>query len=177
VAALWMATIGAPAPPPPQPAAQSVPSGFQTNIDDYVALRGRTEGMAFAMSTTNDPAELFGREQSLGHAIQLARLGVAQGNIFRGESVVDVRRIIVRDLATRSPGDRAALAVDVSAIAPRVNELYPQGLPLPTFPPLLLAALPVLPDGLEYRFMGGALIIMDTDANLIVDYLPDVLTR
>jgi hypothetical protein len=169
-AALWMSTLSAPM---PTPAAEVVPSGFETNIDDYVTLRGR----AGTAGATSDAGETFRRERSLGRAIQWARLGVEQGNIFRGESVADVRRIIARDLALRSPGDRAALAVDVTAMAPRVNELYPRALPLPTFPPLLLAALPALPDGLEYRFMGDALIIRDVDANLIVDYLPDVLTR
>jgi hypothetical protein len=175
VAALWLATLRAPVPAPPP--AQPATGGFQTNIDDYVALRGRQDGVAFAAGTTSDPGHIFSRERAFGHAVQWARLGVGQGNIFRGESVADVRRIIARDLAQRSPGDRAALAVDVTAIAPRVNELYPYASPLPTFPPLLLAALPVLPDGLEYRFMGDALIIRDVDANLIVDYLPGVLTR
>ena len=45
-----------------------------------------------------------------------------------------------------------------------------------TFPPLLLQALPRLPDDLEYRFMGRDLIIRDGRTNLIVDYLSDVMT-
>jgi hypothetical protein len=57
---------------------------------------------------------------------------------------------------------------------PRVNEPYPAMSPLGTFPPLLLGALPRLPDDLEYRFMGRHLIMRDTKANLIVDYLSDV---
>jgi hypothetical protein len=175
VAALWMATL--PPAATAQRAAHSLPSRFQVNVGDYIALRGRAEGVAVAMATTTNPVEIFTRERSLGRTIQWARLGVQQGNVFRGESVADVRRIIARDLAQRSPADRAAIAVDVTAVAPRVNELYPPALALPTFPPLLLAELPALPDGLEYRFMGDALIIRDTDANLIVDYLPDVLTR
>jgi hypothetical protein len=175
VAALWMVTLGVLA--RAQPSAPSAGHGFQTNIDDYVALRGRTEGVVSAVDPSSDPVEILRRERSFGRAVQWARLGVKQGNIFRGDSVIDVRRIVARDLAQRSPGDRAAIAVDVAAMAPRVNQLYPHALPLPTFPPLLLAALPALPDGLEYRFMGDALIIRDADANLIIDYLPDVLTR
>ena len=36
-------------------------------------------------------------------------------------------------------------------------------------PPLILDALPRLPEGLEYRFMGNDLILRDTQANLIAD--------
>jgi hypothetical protein len=35
----------------------------------------------------------------------------------------------------------------------------------------LLDALPRLPEGLEYRFMGNDLILRDTKANLIVDFI------
>jgi hypothetical protein len=42
---------------------------------------------------------------------------------------------------------------------------------LATVPPLLLLRLPKLPEGLEYRFMGRDLILHDTTANIIVDFL------
>jgi len=41
---------------------------------------------------------------------------------------------------------------DVPATPPRVNDPYPASAALATFPPLLLQALPRLPDDLEYRF-------------------------
>jgi hypothetical protein len=133
---------------PSQVPAPALSGRPQVDVDDYVDLRGRTESVSVA----------------------------GGGNIFLGAPFADVREIVARDLARRSPGERAAIAVDVSSMTPRVNEVYPRALPLPTFPPMLLAALPVLPDGLEYRFMGDALIVMDADANLIVDILPHVLT-
>ena len=42
-------------------------------------------------------------------------------------------------------------------------------------PPLLLTQLPPLPPELQYRFLGRALILLDADANLIVDVVPDAL--
>jgi hypothetical protein len=42
-------------------------------------------------------------------------------------------------------------------------------------PPTLLLNLPVLPKGLEYRITGHTLSLRDTDANMVVDYLPDAL--
>jgi hypothetical protein len=35
-------------------------------------------------------------------------------------------------------------------------------------------ALPTLPKGVEFRFVGRNLILLDTQANLIVDVLPNV---
>jgi hypothetical protein len=54
---------------------------------------------------------------------------------------------------------------------PMVNTLYPEKAALATVPPLILANLPRLPDGLEYRFMGRDLILRDRDANLVVDFV------
>jgi hypothetical protein len=55
------------------------------------------------------------------------------------------------------------------------NAPYPQGAALSTVPPDLLAKLPKLPKPLEYRFVGGHLILHDTEASLVVDYLKEVV--
>ena len=39
-------------------------------------------------------------------------------------------------------------------------------------PPCVLAALPELPQELQYRFLGRDLLLVDIGANLIVDILP-----
>ena len=56
----------------------------------------------------------------------------------------------------------------------QVNANYPDGLPLQSMPPSLLLNLPRLPKELEYRFVGRELILRDTQANLIVDVIPDL---
>jgi hypothetical protein len=58
-----------------------------------------------------------------------------------------------------------------------VNAVYPNvhGQPLQSAPPTLLANLPILPRGLEYRVAGRTLALRDTEANLVVDILPDAL--
>jgi hypothetical protein len=37
-----------------------------------------------------------------------------------------------------------------------------------------LGRFPKLPEELEYRFIGRTLILLDTTANIIVDYAPQV---
>jgi hypothetical protein len=42
-------------------------------------------------------------------------------------------------------------------------------------PPEMLARLPELPEPLQYRFVGGHLIVLDTEARLVVDYLEETV--
>jgi hypothetical protein len=60
--------------------------------------------------------------------------------------------------------------------AARINGTYPQGRVLSTLPPNLLAALPSLPEDIEFRFEGRQLILLDTRADVILDRLPDAIT-
>ena len=54
----------------------------------------------------------------------------------------------------------------------RVNAEYPPGAPRSTVPPSLLLTLPPLPECLHYRFVGRDLVLVDSVAQLIVDFLP-----
>jgi hypothetical protein len=42
-------------------------------------------------------------------------------------------------------------------------------------PPTLLMMLPTLPEEVEYRFVGKHLLPRDTSANIILDYILDVM--
>lgn len=47
----------------------------------------------------------------------------------------------------------------------------PYAAPLSSVPPDLLARLPELPENLQYRFVGKNLILYDSDADMVVDYI------
>ena len=57
---------------------------------------------------------------------------------------------------------------------PLVNGTFSWRTATPT-PPCVLAALPELPQELQYRFLGRDLVLVDIGANLIVDVLPDAV--
>ena len=57
----------------------------------------------------------------------------------------------------------------------QVNQSYPENIPLQSTPPSLLLNLPELPKGLEYRILGRELVLRDSDANIVVDYVPNAL--
>jgi len=54
----------------------------------------------------------------------------------------------------------------------QINGDYPEGKPLSTVPPNILAVLPRLPDDIQYRFLGRHLILLDLRANVILDRIP-----
>lgn len=56
-----------------------------------------------------------------------------------------------------------------------VNGKYPEAAPRPTLAAGLITNLPELPKGLEYRILGKDLVLLDSDANLIVDYMRNAI--
>ena len=53
-----------------------------------------------------------------------------------------------------------------------VNVEYPVGSARSTVPPSVLLTLPPLPEALHYRFVGRDLLLVDSVAQLIVDFMP-----
>ncbi len=58
----------------------------------------------------------------------------------------------------------------------KINERYPESVPLQTTPPSLLEYLPPLPPEIEYRITGRDLVLLDAKANLIVDIIGGVFS-
>ena len=56
-----------------------------------------------------------------------------------------------------------------------MNTPWPEDAPRATVPAQLLSSLYPLPEGLEYRFLDRHLVLLDGEANLIVDYILDVV--
>ncbi len=148
---------------------------LKRGADAYRKLRKEQEAKIGPLPKTADPALITNRQHALGEAIRNARAGARQGDIFTPSVAAMLKRIIAKDLQRRQPVDRQAFLVSQPEITVRVNEFYPTTVPLATVPPRLLAELPQLPDGLEYRFVNGSLILRDVDPNLVVDVLPDVV--
>ena len=73
--------------------------------------------------------------------------------------MTDAERQNARALRARPTVDLGDQAVDA------------EGAPLMTVPPNILAALPKLPEDLEFRFVNRHMILLDVHANLIVDYV------
>jgi len=153
---------------------------FLDRAKAYVELQKKEDGGLPPEKPGNTTSNVEIRQRALTARMRLARPDARQGDLFGSVAPV-IRDIVVKDAQSRAPKDRKAAMKEVPPQnPPKVNAEYPAKADLATVPPLLLANLPQLPEGLEYRFMGRYLILRDTKANLIADFIPEavpVVTR
>jgi hypothetical protein len=152
---------------------------FQDRIKKYVDLRKSLEKKGPRLKETAEPAQIRAAQDALAQNIQAARKTARPGDIFTPEIRQAFRRLMYPEMKGREGAEtKAVIKEDAPAPASvplKVNSKYPEDEPLPTVPANLLAALPELPEGLEYRIVRKDLILRDSDANLIVDFIPNAI--
>ncbi len=116
-------------------------------------------------------------EQALGRKIREARPHAKRGDIFSEKSRAAFRRAI-RDEFGGPQGRLARKTIQqgepLKEVHVRVNEPYPDGVPFTTVPPTLLLRFPKLPDEVAYRIVGRDLILLDVEANLVIDSIHEI---
>jgi hypothetical protein len=146
---------------------------FKERVETYVELRDRLQPKDARLKETAEPAEIEAAETALAARIRAARAGARPGDIFTPATRAKFRRLLNPEVEGHEGREtQAAIKDDNPGKIPfKVNGPYPKDKPLSTMPPNVLAALPELPDDLEYRFIEKHLILRDVRANLIVDYM------
>ena len=154
-----------------------VMADFKTRVDKYLDVRKKAKKDAPPLKETKEPASIKAGEKGLAVQIRALRDDAKPGDIFTPA----VRDVFRRLLYPKMKGDdghdvKATLKDDAPPSVPlKVNADYPEGASLPTVPAALLVNLPTLPKELDYRIVNKNLILRDVDANLIVDYMPNVI--
>lgn len=166
---------------------------FQHEIEEYVELRKDALKDIKPLDPKSTPAEADRYQTELTNAIIAYRKGSKRGEIFKPEVEQAVRRTLNREFSSsQGPG----LLKDIRQGNPRVegnplpqdpskevkknvtvavNVRYPETAPYSSVPPSLLLKLPLLPPQVRYRFIGRTLILRDTEADVILDFIPDVV--
>ncbi len=165
---------------PAQPvnASALVQKEFGDRVRKYLELRKQLEDGLPRLPDKAEPEAITTHQQALLRSLQRARRNARQGDIFRDDSRHLIRRLIAGALAQEGSAPRQAMREENPGTLPvRVNSPYPASQPLPTVPPQVLVALPRLPDDqeLEYRFVGRRLLLLDSRANMVVDYMDRAL--
>ena len=167
---LWAQTPSRPRPTAPtiNPQAAAL-QDFQRRLNEYLAFR-----MKLATSVTSvAPAT---KQSALAVAVQQARAGARQGAVLPMLVQTQIRTTVAADFGRR---DRAALRAAFEEVplgrVPGINQPYPASAALATVPPLLLNSLPRLPESLQYRFFDRHIVLLDSETNLVVDYIANVL--
>jgi hypothetical protein len=147
-----------------------IAADFTARVQSYFDLRRRLLQSVPPFRVTEDVSEIRRVRRMLARTIQAARHGAHEGDIFSPAISVQFRQV----LASAMNADAWAVIMDDNPGEFRhtINGIYPDGKPYSTVPGTILAALPVLPDGIEYRFLGRHLILLDARAHVILDRIP-----
>jgi len=173
-------TIAGSQPPTQAVLDRKVLADFRRDVDRYMTLHNKLLRQGTApkqRADIDDIGENRVSRNALATRIRVARHDAEQGDILTPAIAVTLRTAM--NPALRSPTGAAARA-SIREDAPatfvlEVNGDYPEGESRSTMPGNVLQILPVLPPGLEYRIVDTHLVLMDVDANIVVDYLLDVM--
>jgi hypothetical protein len=152
---------------------------FKKRVDEYADMHEELAKGDAKPQETADPAKISATRQALAARVQATRVTAKQGDLFTPAAQPVFRRLLSPELKGEDGHDAKAILKD-DAPAPgtvpfKVNAKYPENQPLPSVPANLLLTLPALPAPLEYRIVGKHLLILDMAADLVADYMLNVM--
>ncbi len=162
--------------PQASPGKQETPAfhEFSQRVQQYIKLKKA----APRLRTTPQRKEIVDRRRALVQKIQEARADAKQGDIFTPEASAEFKQVILRTFQGPDASNvRKTIRQGEPVVDwhPTVNAEYPENKPVTTVPPTLLLHLPQLPAGVAYRIIGHDFVLEDTEARLIVDYIPGLI--
>ena len=179
------------APPAPAPSMQPAPppegqpvnadaralEAMLARINDYAALHKKLENTLPNLSKETTPEKIDKNQRELGRLIQQQRRNAKPGDIFAPDAQAVIKSLLARVFAGPEGAALRSSIMDENpvSIKLRVNDRYPDSVPLSTVPPQVLQGLPKLPEEMEFRFINRTLILMDVHAHIIVDLIQNAL--
>jgi len=164
---------------------------FQHEVEEYVELHQELLKRIPTVTASSTPEEIAAHRKKMTDAIRAERRESKQGEIFKPKVAAAFHQLLQKELATpqgpaileeirsgnpkvegtptkQNPNSEAKTPVVVA-----VNGVYPPDAPVSNVPPSLLLRMPPLPDQVKYAFVGRALILRDTEASVILDFVAD----
>jgi hypothetical protein len=167
---------------------------FEHEISEYIEEHRDLVKRIPSVGPGATAQQIDAHRAKMTNAIREERKHARQGDIFKPEVEAAFRRILTRELAgpARGPllngirqGNPAVEAVPnqtdpakthTASVRVAVNVAYNEDAPVSSMPPTLLLKLPQLPEQVTYRFVGRDLILSDTEANVILDFIKDAVS-
>ncbi len=152
-------------------------AAFDRRVKDYLKQRQRATAKLPPLSKNATPEQIAVYQQRFMESLRAMRTGTKPGYIFNPQTTDYFRAVIKTEVpASDKPEIRKTiLEADTKGVPLKVNYPYPETKELTQIPPTLLLTLPQLPKEVKYRYVGRHLLLVDTDNNLIVDYLLNAL--
>ena len=152
---------------------------FNERVKQYVSLRSSLKAKAPKLSKDSTPEQIQAAETALVAALRTSRAGAKPGDILNPDIAQYIRTTLKREFKPAEKKEiRKVVADDKETNIPvtlKVNYPYPDPKEFVEMPATLLLKLPPLPKEVKYRYVGRNLILIDSDNNMIVDYMIDAL--
>jgi hypothetical protein len=168
----------APADQPVNADAKAV-AGFLDRVNQYVALHQKLENSLPKLSKESTPEQIDKHQRALSKMIQDARKDSKPGDLFTPESQVIFKQLLAKVFGGPDGAALKASIMDENPGVPslKVNDRYPDSVPVSTIPPQVLEGLPKLPEEMEFRFVGNDMILMDTHAHIVADFVKNAFPQ
>jgi hypothetical protein len=154
-------------------------SEFKRRVDRYMQLHDKVQRQGTRQKNRDDIGENLVSQQAMAMRIRFARIDARPGDLFTPPIAMALRRVMDPEL--RGPAAiRARQSIREDApvtFVLVVNGSFPEGGSRSTMPGNVLQILPPLPDRLEYRIIDTHLVLIDLDADIVVDYMLDVMCQ
>ena len=156
---------------------------LEDGVEDYVKKVHKPAAKEVGPLPDRATAEQIGaHRRALAQAIRARRPQARQGDLFLPVVQPIVKRIIAAELAGRAgaPARKEILGGnppldpdrdDRMNVKLAINADYPAAAALSTVPPSVLLTLPLLRKEVEYHFVGRDLVLLDVEANVILDFM------
>jgi hypothetical protein len=161
------------------PIEQAALQRFHQAVNDYVALHRRLERGLPPLQISSEWKDIRLAVEARAAVIRDARRDAQLGDIFDTE-VSEVFRARIQASLQNNGYNINDVAADLNeevqpdAERPVVNGRFAWALGA-AMPPCILSVLPRLPEELQYWLVGYDLVLVDLDADLVVDLLPHAL--
>ena len=184
------ATSASPASAPPTervvgPLSQADAQALATmndRVKAYVELHQKIERSLPKLSDEATQEQIVSNQRAFEALLRKARATAKPGDIFTPEARPVIKRLLSAVFGGPDSQELKASIMDENPVDPvalklTVNGRYPDTVPLTTVPPQVLQTLPQLTEDLEYRFIGDWLILLDSHAHVIADFIDNALPK
>jgi hypothetical protein len=147
---------------------------FTGRVEQYLKLQKSMQ----RLRTTKSRKEIDDRRHALRQKIREARAEAKPGDIFTPAASEEFRRVIrkaFQGYGATNVRKTIRQGEPLTGWHLTINGEFPEHLPTTTVPPTLLLQLPVLPAEVAYRIIGHDFVLQDTEARMIVDFIPGVI--
>ena len=146
-------------------------------LKSYVEAHQKIEAGLPKRSDNASPEEIDKNQRAFEQQVRAARKDAKQGDIFGPEAQPVIKRLLAAVFAGPEGKQLMASILDENPVGMKlsVNMRYPDSVPISTVPPEVLQTLPRLSEDMEYRFIGRNLILLDSHAHVVADFIPDAI--